>query len=83
MTRLRDDLDQQRRLNVCLKERKVRLLKLVVGLQLKRIGKKWFHIQGIEFEKVLAEISTNRRDREFLLVIPPLKYWRLIAAVTR
>jgi len=32
MTRLRDELDQQRRLNVCLKERKVRLLKLVVGL---------------------------------------------------
>lgn len=29
MTRLRDDLDQQRRLNVCLKERKVRFLKLV------------------------------------------------------
>ena len=26
MSRLRDDLDQQRRLNVCLKERKVRWL---------------------------------------------------------
>lgn len=40
MTRLRDELDQQRRLNVCLKERKVRLLKLMVGLQLKRIRMK-------------------------------------------
>lgn len=86
MTRLRDELDQQRRLNVCLKERKVRLLKLMVGLQLKRIRMKWFHIQGIEFKTSTRNFqckdptlwkSISLRGREFQ---PPLKSTFIVVA---
>ena len=33
MSRLREDLDQQRRLNVCLKERKVKLSVMIVSVE--------------------------------------------------
>ncbi|XP_073251356.1 forkhead-associated domain-containing protein 1-like [Porites lutea] len=56
MSRLRDDLDQQRRLNVCLKERKEELKKKKAAEKLKR---KNYEIESLKKELMSADRELN------------------------
>ncbi|KAM7428551.1 hypothetical protein ABFA07_020494 [Porites harrisoni] len=56
MSRLRDDLDQQRRLNVCLKERKEELKKKKAAEKLQR---KNYEIESLKKEHMSADRELN------------------------